>query len=1344
MDLPLANEHRAKVEAFQLRHRTAVLTLLFTDMLGSARLKQELGDLRAVALIEQHEALFRQLLAAFPDAEEVDKTGDSYFAIFARPSDAVRFALLLQSRLRRLGEEHGHAVMDRVGIHVGEVLVRSDANRRYLYGTQVDATARVMSLAEGGQILLTRAAFDNARPVLQGADLEGISGLCWLNHGPYLLKGMDEPVEICEVGEADKALFKPPADSEKVRRYISPDAEPVLGWRPALGQAVPNTQWVLELKLGEGSFGEVWLGFHHTLKEKRVFKFCFRADRARSLKREVTLLRLLKERVGQHPNIVGVQDVFFDQPPYYLIMDYTEGKDLRAWCEERDGPQKVPLAMRLEIVAQIADALSAAHRAGVIHRDLKPSNILVGGSSAPTARLTDFGIGQIAVQEALAETNRRGFTQTIFASGSSGQLGSQMYVAPELLAGKAASPRSDIYSLGVVLYQLLLGDFNQPITTDWARRIDDPLLREDLGKCFAGDPEERFSRAEELAAALRALEQRRSERQQTLEPADQPGAMIGRYRILEKIGEGGFGVVYFAEQREPVRRRVALKIIKLGMDTKQVIARFDAERQALALMDHPNIAKVLDAGATETGRPYFVMELVRGVPITDYCDQNNLDTQERLELFNQVCKAIHHAHQKGIIHRDIKPSNILVTLHDGVPVPKVIDFGIAKATQQELAAQTLFTQFGHFLGTPTYVSPEQAEMSGLDVDTRSDIYSLGVLLYELLTGTTPFDPKELVAAGFDEMRRTIREKEPLRPSTRLGTLLAAELTTTAKRRRVDAPKLVRLISGDLDWIVMKCLEKDRTRRYETALSFAADLERFLNDEPVNARPPSAAYRLRKMVRRYKGAVAAATAVTLALVLGLVASTWMYSRERKARLQSQRETLFFKSMLEGIKPTVALGRDTQLLREVLDKTVQQVVIELKDDPQVEAELCQTIGEVYRSIGQPDLAERIYRLALTLRGAPASSKRGLTAKLLDDLAMALKDQARLPEAESLEREALRLRSEAFGPESVEAARSLNNLGTVLRMEARLPEAVALHRQALAIQKKLFPQGYVGIAPPLIDLALALREAGQYSEAETNLLEALAIQKKFLGENDPIVALTLDNLAFVMLDRGSLSQAEQLERQALEMLRLHFGGNNPNDPNLATGINNMGLILNEQDRPRDAEAYFQQALEMRRKIPRHDLDVAASLDNLAVALRQQKQFSQAEPLVREALELQKNLLGDDHPAVAASLNDLASVLQGEGHWTDAEKHYRDALTIQRRRYGLEHPQVATTLNNLALLLLDQGRFAQAEQTMREALAMREKLLGAQHPAVARSRKALQDIERAHPPTQTQAAEATGSPKL
>lgn len=362
------------------------------------------------------------------------------------------------------------------------------------------------------------------------------------------------------------------------------------------------------------------------------------------------------------------------------------------------------------------------------------------------------------------------------------------------------------------------------------------------------------------------------------------GSVIDHYKLLEQIGEGGCGVVYVAQQTKPVRRRIALKVIKLGMDTKQVVARFEAERQALAVMEHPNIATVFDAGATRSGRPYFVMELVRGVRITDYCDQAQLSTKERLELFLKVCHAIQHAHQKGIIHRDIKPSNILVTLHDGVSVPKVIDFGIAKAIPElldKLTEDTIYTQLHQFIGTPAYMSPEQAEMSGLDIDTRSDIYSLGVLLYELMAGKPPFDGKDLVSMGLDAMRKTIREKEPVRPSTRLAALQGKEQTATADRRSVEAAKLAKLLKGDLDWIAMKCLEKDRSRRYDTAIGLAKDIMRHLGNEPVTARPPGTLYKLQKSWRRNKIVFTATAAVAGALLIGAAISTWQAIRATRA-------------------------------------------------------------------------------------------------------------------------------------------------------------------------------------------------------------------------------------------------------------------------------------------------------------------------------------------------------------------------------------------------------------------------------------------------------------------------------
>src|SRR5882672_4759026 len=368
---------------------------------------------------------------------------------------------------------------------------------------------------------------------------------------------------------------------------------------------------------------------------------------------------------------------------------------------------------------------------------------------------------------------------------------------------------------------------------------------------------------------------------------EKPGDRIGHYKLLQQIGEGGWGVVFMAEQEEPVRRRVALKIIKPGMDTKSVIARFEAERQALALMDHPNIARMFDAGATESGRPYFVMELVRGVKITEYCDQHSLTTEERLKLFVQVCQAVQHAHQKGIIHRDIKPSNILVTTSlEGVATPMVIDFGIAKATtDQRLTDKTLFTAFEMLIGTPAYMSPEQAGLAAVDVDTRTDIYSLGVLLYELLTGSTPFETGELLKVGLDEIRRVIREQEPVRPSTRLSKMAEADLTKVAQQRQSEPPRLIHIVRGDLDWIVMKALEKDRTRRYETANDLALDVKRFLANEPVSARPPSRLYKFQKTVRRNRLLFIAIGIIATLVIVSLIVVSAALAQER----QSRRET-----------------------------------------------------------------------------------------------------------------------------------------------------------------------------------------------------------------------------------------------------------------------------------------------------------------------------------------------------------------------------------------------------------------------------------------------------------------------
>ncbi|SPE56957.1 Serine/threonine protein kinase with TPR repeats (fragment) [Verrucomicrobia bacterium] len=810
---------------------------------------------------------------------------------------------------------------------------------------------------------------------------------------------------------------------------------------------------------------------------------------------------------------------------------------------------------------------------------------------------------------------------------------------------------------------------------------------------------------------------------------EKAGDKIGPYKLLQRIGEGGCGYVFMAEQEQPVRRRVALKVIKLGMDTKEVVGRFEVERQALAMMEHPNIAKVFDAGATESGRPYFVMELVRGIKITDYCDQNKVPMAERLRLFTQVCLAIQHAHQKGIIHRDIKPSNILVTMHDGVPVPKVIDFGIAKATHGRLTDKTVFTQFEQFIGTPAYMSPEQAEMTSLDIDTRSDIYSLGVLLYELLTSRTPFDPKELLASGLDAMRRAIREQEPPRPSTKLSTMLAGDLTTVAKQRHAAPPKLIHLVKGDLDWIVMKALEKDRTRRYDTAAGFASDIESFLSNQPVLARPPSSVYRFQKWVRRNKVAFAAASAVALSLLLGGAGFTWMYFREKQARhladleaVRSGQVAAFLEDMLKGVGPSVALGRDTKLLHEILDKTVERVSRDLKDQPGVQAELCNTIGEVYRAIGQPGRAEEMHRNAHELQSRGASGKSADAATSLNNLAMVLCDQWKLPEAESLHRQALELRRKIYGNTNASVAASLNNLAIVLRKEGKLAEAEGLHLEALALQKRLLPADHTDIAASLNNLGWVYRDEGKFGDAEDAFRQSLAMQKKLLGENRPGVAITMDNLAFVLCDQGKFDEAESLERHALELQRKFFGSDHPF---VATGMKNLAMILGDRGELGQAEELSHQALTLRRQLHGEEhVEVANSLDGLALLLRKEKKLPDARPLAEQALAMRKSLLGDTHLDVSSSLNTLGLISHDEGKLPESERFYRDALSLQKNVVGVEHPFIATTLNNLGLTLRDEGKLDEAELDLRQALAMRQKLLSPQHPAIAASEKDLNSV--------------------
>jgi eukaryotic-like serine/threonine-protein kinase len=742
-----------------------------------------------------------------------------------------------------------------------------------------------------------------------------------------------------------------------------------------------------------------------------------------------------------------------------------------------------------------------------------------------------------------------------------------------------------------------------------------------------------------------------------------PGTVIGRYKLLQKIGEGGMGVVYMAEQREPVTRKVALKIIKLGMDTKQVVARFEAERQALALMDHPNIAKVLDGGATESGRPYFVMELVAGLPITQFCDEANLSTHDRLELFVDVCSAIQHAHQKGIIHRDIKPSNILVTLHGDKPVPKVIDFGVAKATQGRLTEKTLFTQFQQFIGTPAYMSPEQAGLSGLDIDTRSDIYALGVLLYELLTGTPPFDGKELLKAGLDEMRRTIREQEPPRPSNRISTLQGEDLTTTAKHRRTDPPKLIHLVRGDLDWIVMKALEKDRARRYETANGLASDIKRHLSDEPIVARPPSALYRFQKTVRRNKLAFAAASVVIAALVIGLTVSTWMFfkaqAQKKKAETEAAKATAvsdFLQEMLRSADPFDLKGSD-YTVRQLLDDYSAGLGKKLEGQPEVEATVRATIGNAYRRQGAPDKAEPHLERALALRRRLYGEQSEEVALSLVDHAWNLFEQERLPEAEAEVRRALAIYRKR-GTDALPVINGLCALQGILGKQKRLKEVEAAGEEALALARNSPEREFPKIATMLHALAEVKVLQAKYVDAENLARQAVEMSRRLQGPEHPEMGWSVFTLGQALGGQHKLAEAERAFRETLAIWRKCFSFQ---DGRVQLAVFQLRAVLEAKGDSPGLEALARECLDIREKQIPDDWRTFNTQSELGVSLLRQRKYAEAEPLLLSGYEGMKQredkMLAYDRVRLTEALQRLVQLYE-ETHRPDQAAEWKQKL--------------------------------------------------------------------------------------
>ncbi len=685
-----------------------------------------------------------------------------------------------------------------------------------------------------------------------------------------------------------------------------------------------------------------------------------------------------------------------------------------------------------------------------------------------------------------------------------------------------------------------------------------------------------------------------------------PGTVIDRYKLLEKIGEGGMAVVYMAEQQEPIRRKVAMKIIKLGMDTEQVIARFEAERQALAMMDHPNIARVIDAGATETGRPYFVMELVKGISITEYCDKNKLSTPQRLDLFISVCNAVEHAHQKGVIHRDLKPSNVMVTLQDGTPLPKVIDFGISKATNQRLTEKTLFTRYSQLVGTPEYMSPEQAEMSTLDIDTRTDVYSLGVLLYELLAGALPFDPERLRSAGFAEIQKTITEEEPPKPSTRLSSL-GEEAEEVAKRRGTHADVLVKRLRNELEWIPLKAMRKERARRYRSPSELADDIRNYLDGAPLIAGPESTLYRLKKSIHRNRTLMTGIAAVLAVLIAGIVVSTVLAISADRYRAEAERQASISQAVVYFLTDVllgyVAPENPEATVHSVLDNASLSLEDRFEGKPLIEASIRERLGETYRKLGDYKAAEPHLERAYQIRAEQLGEKRTITFFSMASLGRIYRKQGKLNQAEQLLAEGYQKSREALGKEHPCTIQHRIDLGSVYYRQGKIDKAQAL-----------FPK----------------------------VIEVIEMVRRVIGHDNSVALDAIHDVGVLYLIVGRDVEAEILLVKALEGRRHVLGIEHPDTQA------SMGIVYFMRGQYDKAEPLLIKTLENERR--RKDQEMPPiSMYLLPVLHHKQGDYDRAEPLLLELLELSQRVLIEGHPDMVAVMKELIKLYEA---WDKPEK--------------------------------------------------------------------------------------------